>query len=88
MYFEINQPPWSFRSGILTQTVEVLTHSFIQIVTLTHIKRKILHALKDIHKEFFLYHAGYRGQVSNQFSRDLALITGFIDKYRLFGNER
>lgn len=31
--------------------------------------------------------AGYRGQLSNQLTRDLALITGFIDKYRLLIDE-
>ena len=35
----------------------MLTNPAIQINVLTNIKRKILHALKDINKEFFFFHA-------------------------------
>ena len=32
-------------------------HASIQVITLSYVKRKILHALKDVHKEFFFCHA-------------------------------
>ena len=72
----------------------MLPETDFNIRTMTKIKPLVLLTFEDVcikHKKIALITqsllAGYRGQLSNLIFADLALIKGFIDKYRLFEEE-